>query len=189
MTTAATLTGIPTPDLAGWVRSGGNPPRVPMDAITRRHRGHFFDGPAMHFFGSRLAQTGYALPNGGAVFVTSEQNRGTYPSISDPRRYSVRVQLPAGDIAPTPYRRAQTVSYGSRDREYMPALDFQAHPNGRAADKAARAYALTCWRKPEHWAPYIRDMAEDGWRLADVAGVFGISYQKAAAIRDRGPTV
>lgn len=72
---------------------------------------HFFDHPAMRFFGSRIHATVYP----GGFFVTSEQPP------HGPRYYTVRRAMPDGSI--------ETVG------------DFCAYPTRRAAHKAAAAAA------------------------------------------------
>lgn len=103
------------------------PSRVPMQTIRSRNaiRGHhFFEPGTMRFFRSRAASYGYLAADGKVYFVTSEQFTGSDGRAS-PRRYSVCVQNPDGDI--------DTVG------------EFQAYGSRSGAD--AKAFSLAIWGK------------------------------------------
>lgn len=89
--------------------------------------GHFFDKATMRSFASRLLSGFIGLPDGSAVFVTSEQFR--WRETHAARRYTVRVIRPSGEIAsfhPDP-----------------PGLAFQEHSTAKQARAAAKRYAET----------------------------------------------
>jgi len=147
----------------------GSEPLLSMLDIERAHRGHWFDASALRFFRSRLPQYGYALPNGGSVFVSSEQFVSYTPDYhTSPRAWTVRVQGPGGDIEHTPD---------------VPGLTFQAWETRGRADTFARRFCRTAWTEPERWAA---DMAHQRtahhWPDKLIGAAFGISYQRAGAI-------
>jgi hypothetical protein len=100
---------------------------VDMSSIKLRAKGntHFFDTDSMRFFDSRISVQGYQV--GRLVFfVTSERFEGLHEP-DGPRLYSVRmINLETWRID----------TYPSHED------GFQAHPNGRAAHKAAQEAAL-----------------------------------------------
>lgn len=102
---------------------------VGMDDVRRKHSGHWFDADTMRFFRSRVGSKAYESNDGRyRFFVSSEQfeyngsYREGYAYHSEPRFYSVRVQLPDGGI--------ETVG------------EFQGYSSRKRADDAARGYAL-----------------------------------------------
>jgi hypothetical protein len=100
---------------------------VSMDDVRRKHSGHWFDPDTLRFFRSRVGSTAHESEDRRyRFFVSSEQFRYTdpytYREYRDARRYSVRVQGPDGSI--------DTVG------------EFQGYSSSRAANNAAKGYAL-----------------------------------------------
>lgn len=54
---------------------------------------YFFSPSTMRFFGSRVGRNLWQLPDGSALFVTSEQF-----SNDTPRRYTIRIARPTGEV-------------------------------------------------------------------------------------------
>lgn len=94
-----------------------------IDDIKRRHRGYWFTPETMRFFSSRLLPDVFPMEDGSALFISSERY-----SEDTPRRYSVRICRPDGDI--------DTVG------------EFQQHTNTVQARNHARMHA----RNPESCA-------------------------------------
>lgn len=75
-----------------------------MDSIyevkraNRQAGKHFFDADTMRFFKSRVSNDVEPLPNGAALFITSEQFEMADRSYRAPRKYTIRLALPDGDI-------------------------------------------------------------------------------------------
>ena len=96
---------------------------VKLSTIKARNKKagrHFFSEGTMSFFASWLHNDGVEDSEGNVYFVTSEQfvpSRGR----PDPRKYTVRVQSPDGDVS----------THG----------EFQAYATLGAAEDAARAAA------------------------------------------------
>lgn len=89
-----------------------------LDDIKERNRRlgqHWFDPETMRFFSSRIQATIYPMPDGSALFVSSERGPDNI------RKYSVRVAKPDGSI--------DTIG------------EFQQYRTGRAAHAAARRLA------------------------------------------------
>lgn len=99
-------------------------PLLSLSAIKARNRSagyHFFDPDTMRFFHSRVSEPVYPMPDGSALFITSERNYGhsLYGESYDyGRKYTIRVANPGGDT--------DTVG------------EFQQYPSLRSAHAAAR---------------------------------------------------
>ena len=156
-------------DMARHIPNGSEP-LVSMLDIERAHRGHWFDPDTLRFFGCRLPRYGYALPNGGAAFVSSEQQPPSYePSYrTHPRAYTVRIQGPAGDFGPSPD---------------LPGLGFQHFETRAQADTFARRFCRIAWTDPRGWAADMSyQRSAKHWTDKLIGAAFGISYQRAGAI-------
>ena|SRR5271165_2496012 len=92
-----------------------------IEVANARRGHHYFEADTMRFFRSRVSSEVEPLPNGGALFITSEQNHGWGGPY--PRLFSIRRCNPDGSI--------DTVG------------DFQAY--------ATRARAITMTRKLSAW--------------------------------------
>ncbi len=65
--------------------------------LANQQAGQFFFSPdTMRFFRSRLSNEVERLPNGGALFITSEQNHGMGGPY--PRLFTIRMAKPDGDV-------------------------------------------------------------------------------------------
>jgi hypothetical protein len=111
---------------------------------NRRAGHHFFDADSMRFFSSRVLSEVHTLPDGGAIFVTSEQDTFS----GQPRLYTVRRANPDGTIAlyADPATEALENWDARQAAEAEAKLGFQDHLTARSA--------LTCARK---LAERIRD--------------------------------
>lgn len=90
--------------------------------LANRQAGqHWFDADTLRFFASRISHNLYRTPDGGALFVSSEQYRSSRGSA--PRRYTLRRILRNGHV--------ETVG------------EFQQYASGSGAHKAAARTAAT----------------------------------------------
>lgn len=99
-------------------------PRTIDDIRDRNARlgHHFFEPASMRFFASRVLDDVFPAADGsGSYFVTSERFRGFIGCKDGPRRYSVRLALPTGEV--------------------RTASEFQAYATARAAKSAAKRLA------------------------------------------------
>ncbi len=96
-----------------------------IDAIRDRNARighHFFDPAALRFFASRVLDDVFpAVDGSGSYFVTSERFRGFAGCQDGPRRYSVRLALPTGEV--------------------RTASEFQEYATARAAKSEAKRLA------------------------------------------------
>jgi len=117
-----------------------------VNAIRMRNRragGHFFDAGTMRMFNSRIESGGTKLPDGGCLFITSEQHEKMMePGSWWPRMYTVRVMGPDGNVLPTAHPYLPGKLQGIRD------LEYQAHDT-KAAARAALLRVAVAWPRKE----------------------------------------
>lgn len=87
-----------------FVKAGtpGDPCRIPStiyDLKLRNHNAgfHYFEPSTMRFFASRVSDEIWPLPDGSALFVTSEKFKG-FRAPDGPRLYSIRIMFPDGSV-------------------------------------------------------------------------------------------
>jgi hypothetical protein len=95
--------------------------RYDLEQANARRGHHFFEPGSMRFFRSRIGNV-HPLPFG-AIFVTSEQFRGS-DGYTDARRYTLRHCLPNGEV--------ETLG------------EFQQFATSAQANRVAKALAAWC---------------------------------------------
>ena len=109
---------------------------------NRRAAGHFFDAGTMRMFDSRIESGGTKLPDGGCLFITSEQHDKMFDTGRWPRMYTVRVMGPDGNVLPTAHPYLPGKLHGIHD------LEYQAHDT-LAAARAALLRVAAAWPRKE----------------------------------------
>lgn len=64
----------------------------------RSNGGHYFDPGTLRWFNARVSQDALQLPSGAILFTESTKNLSTITGADYPRRYSLCVLLPSGQV-------------------------------------------------------------------------------------------